>query len=151
MNTRRLGRTRREVSEIGLGTWQLGTKWGEPFHEEEAMSILGAAYESGITLIDTADIYNDGNSEAAIGAFAKRHPGELYIVTKCGRGLDPHTAEGYTPERMEAFIDASLKRLGLERLDMVLLHCPPSSVYQKDDLFAGLERIKGSGKSRTTG
>lgn len=146
MNTRRLGRTNREVTEIGLGTWQLGTKWGEPFDQKEAMSILEAAYESGIHLIDTADIYNDGSSETAIGEFAKRHPGELYIITKCGRGLNPHTAEGYTPERMEAFIDASLKRLQLERLDLVLLHCPPSSVYQKDDLFAGLEQIKRSGK-----
>lgn len=146
MNTRRLGRTNREVTEIGLGTWQLGTKWGEPFDQKEAMSILEAAYENGIRLIDTADIYNDGSSETAIGEFAKRHPGELYIITKCGRGLNPHTAEGYTPERMEAFIDASLKRLQLERLDLVLLHCPPSSVYQKDDLFAGLERIKRSGK-----
>lgn len=146
MNTRRLGRTNREVTEIGLGTWQLGTKWGEPFDQKEARSILEAAYESGIHLIDTADIYNGGSSETAIGEFAKRHPGELYIITKCGRGLNPHTAEGYTPERMEAFIDASLKRLQLERLDLVLLHCPPSSVYQKDDLFAGLDQIKRSGK-----
>ena len=114
MKTRRFGKTGRMVSEIGLGTWQLGTKWGDPFNGEEARRILEASYDQGITLIDTADIYNGGSSEEAIGAFIKKHPGHFYIVTKCGRGLNPHTAKGYRPEAMEAFIDGSLKRLGVE-------------------------------------
>lgn len=146
MNQRRLGRTNRMVSEIGLGTWQLGTKWGEPFDEAEAMRILEASWENGINLIDTADIYNDGNSERAIGQFLPRHKDDVFVVTKCGRGLDPHTAAGYTTENMERFIDGSLQRLGVERLDLVLLHCPPTSVYQKDDLFAGLDRLVQKGK-----
>lgn len=84
MNQRRLGRTNRMVSEIGLGTWQLGTKWGEPFDEAEAMRILEASWENGINLIDTADIYNDGNSERAIGQFLPRHKDDVFVVTKCG-------------------------------------------------------------------
>lgn len=110
MNLRKLGKTNRMVSEIGLGTWQLGTRWGDPFNEAEAMKILEASYDSGINLIDTADIYNDGNSEKAIGKFLKSHKEHFFVVTKCGRGLNPRVAEGYTPENMEAFIDGSLRR-----------------------------------------
>ena len=145
LQKRILGKTGCKISEIGLGTWQLGTVWGQPFNHTEATKILEAAYESGITLIDTADIYNDGNSEKAIGEILKKYPNHFYVVTKCGRGLNPHTAEGYTPENMERFIVNSLHRLGVEQLDMVLLHCPPTSVYQKDELFAGMDRLKSRG------
>lgn len=85
MNQRILGNTGRKITEIGLGTWQLGTKWGEPFNEAEAMKILEAAYETGITFIDTADIYNGGNSELAISKLLKKYPNHFYVVTKCGR------------------------------------------------------------------
>lgn len=146
MNQRQLGKTNRMVSEIGLGTWQLGTRRGDPFNEAEAMRILEASYESGITLIDTADIYNDGNSELAIGKFLAQHKDHFFVVTKCGRGLNPHTAEGYTAENMEQFIESSLKRLGMEQLDLVLLHCPPTSVYYKDELFAGMDKLVKKGK-----
>lgn len=146
MNQRKFGKTGRMVGEIGLGTWQLGTKWGTPFNEQEAMRILEAGYESGINLIDTADIYNGGNSERAIGTFLKKHKDHFFVVTKCGRGLNPHVAEGYTSENMERFVDGSLDRLGVEQLDLVLLHCPPTSVYQKDELFAGLDRLVEKGK-----
>lgn len=146
MEKRRLGKTGRMVTEIGLGTWQLGTKWGDPFNHQEAMRILEATYDSGVNLIDTADIYNDGNSEKAIGELLKKYPDHFYVVTKCGRGLNPHVAEGYTPEAMERFVDGSLKRLGLERLDLVLLHCPPAPVYENDALFAGMDRLKEKGK-----
>lgn len=146
MNQRKFGKTNRMVSEIGLGTWQLGTRWGNPFNETEALRVLEASYESGITLIDTADIYNDGNSERAIGKYITQHKNHFFVVTKCGRGLNPHIAEGYTPENMEQFIDGSLKRLGVEQLDLVLLHCPPTSVYQKDELFAGMDKLVQRGK-----
>jgi len=129
MNQRIFGKTGRSITEIGLGTWQLGTVWGDPFNEAEATKILESAYDCGINMIDTADIYNDGNSELAIGSFIKKHPDHFYIVTKCGRALDPHVAEGYNAENIEKFIDGSLSRMGLERLDMILLHCPPTSVY----------------------
>ena len=146
MNHRMFGKTGRRLSEIGLGTWQLGARWGDPFDEAKALEILQAGYERGIDLIDTADIYNNGGSERAIGKFLARHRDHFFVVTKCGRGLDPHTAEGYTPENTERFIDQSLKRLGMEQLDLVLLHCPPSSVYQKDELFAGLDKLAQKGK-----
>lgn len=146
MNQRIFGNTGKKIAEIGLGTWQLGTKWGDPFNEAEAMNILEAAYETGMTFIDTADIYNDGNSELAIGKLIKKYPDHFYVVTKCGRSLNPHIDEMYTPEAVEKFVDGSLSRMGVEQLDMILLHCPPSSVYRKDEVFAKLENLKKSGK-----
>ena len=139
------------VTEIGLGTWQLGTKWGEAFNPAEAEKILQTAKENGITMIDTADIYNDGESEKAIGRFMKENPTDFFVTTKCGRALTPHTAEMYTPEAIEAFADASLKRLQTEQLDMLLLHCPPTSVYQKDAIFTKLDKMQQAGKLRSFG
>lgn len=146
MNQRRFGKTGRMVSEIGLGTWQLGTKWGDAFNEAEAMRILEASYESGINLIDTADIYNGGDSERTIGKFLTQHKDHFFVVTKCGRGIRPHTEENYTCSNIERFVDASIQRLGVEQLDLVLLHCPPTSVYQKDELFTGLDQLVQNGK-----
>lgn len=146
MNQRRFGKTGRMVSELGLGTWQLGTRWGDPFNQAEADRILEAAYEQGVTMIDTADVYNGGNSEKAIGAMLRRHPGHFYVTSKCGRRLNPHTADMYTPEAVTGFVEDSLTRLGLERLDLMLLHCPPTPVYQRDDIFAALDKLKKAGK-----
>ena len=146
MNTRKFGKTNVAISEIGLGTWQLGTRWGDPFNALEAEKILQTAYDNGITFIDTADVYNGGESEKSIGSFIKDKKDKLYIVTKAGRYLKPHTDEQYTPANIEGFVDASLQRLGVDKLDMVLLHCPPSSVYRKDSLFTGLDKMKIAGK-----
>ncbi len=146
MNRRLFGKTNQHVTEIGLGTWQLGTKWGDPFNSKEAHSILQTAYDNGINFIDTADVYNGGESERAIGEFIKDKKDKLYIVTKAGRNLNPHTDEMYTSENIEKHIDGSLSRMGVDKLDMVLLHCPPTSVYKKDSLFAGLDRMKQNGK-----
>lgn len=146
MNYRTFGKTGRKVSEIGLGTWQLGTKWGEPFNKGEAIKILDAAYETEINFIDTADIYNDGNSELTIGEYIKKHPNHFYITTKCGRALEPHTAEMYTPQAIEEFVEGSLQRMGLDKLDMILLHCPPTEVYGKDEVFHKLDELKKKGK-----
>lgn len=146
MKQRTLGKTGRAVSEIGLGTWQLGTKWGEPFNKEEAWKILEAAEAAEISFIDTADVYNGGRSEETIGEYVAAHPGKFYVTTKCGRRLKPHSAEMYTPAAIAGFVEDSLKRLRLERLDLVLLHCPPSPVFARDDVFAELERQKRLGK-----
>ncbi len=146
MKERILGKTGRAVSEIGLGTWQLGTRWGDPFNKEEAWKILEAAEEAGITFIDTADVYNGGRSEETIGEYIAAHPGKFYVATKCGRRLKPHSAELYTPEAIAGFVEDSLTRLRLERLDLLLLHCPPSSVFARDDIFAELDRQKRLGK-----
>ncbi|MBQ4258024.1 MAG: aldo/keto reductase [Clostridia bacterium] len=142
MKERIIGKAGRSVSEIGLGTWQLGTRWGDPFDREEAVRILSAAEEAGVTFIDTADVYNDGMSETMIGEYLSAHPANFFITTKCGRGLHPHTAENYTPAAVAGFIDASLRRLRREQIDLILLHCPPTSVYQRDDIFSELERQK---------
>ena len=104
MNTKIFGNTGRAVTEMGLGTWQLGTRWGDPFNAEEADKILEAAYEGGITFIDTADCYNGGNSEKAIGRLLKLHPDHFFVTTKCGRCLNPHTAEMYTPDTIHGFV-----------------------------------------------
>lgn len=146
MNQKILGKTNRAVSEIGLGTWQLGTRWGDAFNHEEAMKILETAEENGITFIDTADVYNGGKSEETIGEYIAAHPGRFYVTTKCGRRLNPHTAEMYTPEAVAGFIDGSLNRMKFDRLDLILLHCPPTSVYRRDDIFTELEKQKRAGK-----
>ena len=146
MEQRIFGKTGRAVSEIGLGTWQLGTKWGDPFNEAEAMKILETTADAGINFVDTADVYNGGKSEETIGKYLSAHPGAFYVTTKCGRALNPHTAEMYTPKAIEGFIEGSLRRLQLEKLDMILLHCPPTSVFARDDIFAALDRQKRIGK-----
>lgn len=146
MKQRRFGKTNKMVSEIGLGTWQLGTKWGDPFNRQEAMAILEMAYEQGINFLDTADVYNNGQSEQAIGEILKKYPDFFYVTTKCGRALNPHTAEMYTPQAIEKFVEGSLKRLDTEKLDLILLHCPPTSVYRNDEIFSKLEQLKTAGK-----
>ena len=151
MQTRRFGKTGTQVSEIGLGTWQLGARWGDPFDADEAQRILEAAEAEGINLIDTADVYNGGESERAIGRYLRERPDAFFVVTKSGRGLNPHVAEGYNAENLERFITGSLERLGTEALDVVLLHCPPSSVYERDDVFAALADFQKRGLIRYYG
>ena len=151
MKYRKFGNTNKMVSEIGLGTWQLGTKWGDPFNEEEGLRILDAANKEGITFIDTADVYNNGDSERTIGKYIKSHRNEFFITTKCGRKLNPHTASMYTPEAIEKYIDESRERLGVETLDLVLLHCPPTEVYKKKEIFDKLEELKKFGKISSYG
>ncbi|MBR1470554.1 MAG: aldo/keto reductase [Lachnospiraceae bacterium] len=145
MEKRIFGKTGRSISEIGLGTWQLGTRWGTPYDREEAKRILETAAEAGINFIDTADVYNGGESERSIGEYVHTHPEQFYITTKCGRRLNPHIDECYTPAAIDGFIHDSIARLRVQRLDMVLLHCPPTSVFARDDIFAELERQKKKG------
>lgn len=151
INKRILGNTGKEVTELGLGTWQLGSVWGEQFNHDEALKILEAAYKGGITFLDTADIYNDGCSELAIGEILKKYPNHFYVVTKCGRGLNPHIAEMYTPEAIEKFVDSSIERMGVDHLDMVLLHCPPTAVYSKSEIFKKLDELKKDGRISSYG
>ncbi|WP_290386915.1 aldo/keto reductase, partial [uncultured Muribaculum sp.] len=145
MNYRILGKTGYKVSEISLGTWQLGSKWGDPFDEKVARNTLEAAYEQGINLFDTADIYQDGMSEKAVGEFVRSKSEKIYVVTKCGRKLNPHVAEGYNKDNITRFALDSLKNLGVESLDMLLLHCPPTAVYHSDEAFTTLDNLKSQG------
>lgn len=152
MNYRTLGKTGYEVSEISLGTWQLGSRWGDPFSEEVAQQTLEAALENGINMLDTADIYQDGCSERAIGRFLKAHPEKrIYVVTKMGRALNPHVAEGYTEENMRRFVNQSRERMGVDALDLTLLHCPPTPIFSNKELFACLDKMKAEGIIRHYG
>ncbi len=152
MNYRTLGKTGYEVSEISLGTWQLGSRWGDPFSEEVAQQTLEAALENGINMLDTADIYQDGCSERAIGRFLKAHPEKrIYVVTKMGRALNPHVAEGYTEENMRRFVNQSRERMGVDALDLTLLHCPPTPIFSSKEFFACLDKMKAEGIIRHYG
>ena len=146
MNYRTFGKTNFKVSEISLGTWQLGSKWGDPFNEKVALDTLQAAIDNGINLFDTADIYQDGNSEKAIGKFLKMHPDkDIFVVTKMGRDLNPHVAEGYNEANLRRFVNRSRQQLGKESLDLTLLHCPPTSVFYDKKVFDVLDAMKAEG------
>ncbi|MDC7235495.1 MAG: aldo/keto reductase [Spirochaetales bacterium] len=151
MNKRTLGKTGFDVTEIGLGTWQLGGRWGDSYNEESARAILDAAVENGLNFIDTADVYNDGMSERSIGSFLKSQKDRIYVATKCGRQISPHIQEGYTPEALTQYVEDSLKRLQLETLDLIQLHCPPTQVYYRPEIFETFERLKEQGKIRNLG
>lgn len=151
MKKRIFGNTNKMVSEIGLGTWQLGTKWGDEFNTKEAFKILEAAKNNDINFIDTADVYNNGMSEITIGEYIKNNRTDFFITTKCGRKLNPHTADMYTPQAIEKFIDESIERMQLDKLDLILLHCPPTEVYEKKEVFDKLEELKNKGKINSYG
>lgn len=152
MKYRKFGKTGFEVSEISLGTWQLGSRWGDPFNEEVAQQTLQAAVDNGINMFDTADIYQDGDSEQAIGRFLKAHPDKrIFVTTKMGRGLNPHVAEGYNEENLRGFVNRSRKNQGVDALDLTLLHCPPTSVFYDKKVFDILDRIKAEGLIRNYG
>ena len=146
MQYRTLGKTGFEISEISLGTWQVGGKWGDDFNHETADQILNAAVDSGINFIDTADVYGNGESEKAVGKFVKSRSERIYVATKCGRQLNPHTSEAYQPKVLRKFVENSLKNMGLETLDLIQLHCPPTEVYYRPEIFELFDRLKDEGK-----
>jgi len=144
METRVLGRTGRSVGVIGLGCWQLGADWGE-VREDDAFAVLDAAVDAGVTFLDTADVYGDGRSESLIGRFlAQRSAGtqdEITVGTKMGRRADPHVADAYTLDAFRAWTDRSRGNLGVETLDLVQLHCPPSEVLSRDATYDALDTL----------
>ncbi len=145
MNYRKFGKTGRMISEISLGTWQLGSKWGEPFSKDVALKTLKSATEKGINCFDTADVYVGGASEETIGEYISKLDQPPFVITKIGRKLNPHTAIGYNEENLRLFINESLKRLNVKSLDMVLLHCPPTEVYYQVDVFNTMDKFKEEG------
>lgn len=146
MHYRKLGKTGFEISEISLGSWQLGGRWGEKFNFDTAETILNQALDSGINFIDTADVYNEGDSEKAIGKFLKSRSERIYVASKCGRQLNPHTAQNYTVEALRQFVEDSLQRLSVECIDLIQLHCPPTEVYNRPEIFALFDTLKAEGK-----
>lgn len=146
MKYRKLGKTGFEISEISLGTWQVGGVWGDEFSHENADKILNSAVDAGINFIDTADVYGNGESEKAVGRFVKSRSERIYVATKCGRQLNPHTNEAYQPAVLRKFVENSLKNMGLETLDLIQLHCPPTEVFYRPEIFELFDRLKDEGK-----
>jgi aryl-alcohol dehydrogenase-like predicted oxidoreductase len=146
MKYRKLGKTGFEISEISLGTWQVGGVWGDEFSHENADNILNSAVDAGINFIDTADVYGDGESEKAVGRFIKSRSERIYVATKCGRQLNPHTNGAYQPAVLRKFVENSLKNMGLETLDLIQLHCPPTEVYYRPEIFELFDRLQDEGK-----
>jgi aryl-alcohol dehydrogenase-like predicted oxidoreductase len=139
------------VSEISLGTWALGGEWGA-VAEDDAYAALNRAVDLGVNFLDTADVYGDGRSEKLIGRLLKDRPQEdIFVATKAGRRLEPHTAEGYNYENLSNFVERSLKNLGVEALDLLQLHCPPTGVYRQDSTFEALDRLQEDGRVRNYG
>jgi len=146
MNFRRLGKTGFEISEISLGTWQVGGKWGSKFDNTLAESILREAIDRGVNFIDTADVYSDGESEKAVGKAAGQAGKRIYVATKCGRQIQPHNNKGYTPAVLRGYVEDSIRRLGVECIDLIQLHCPPVEVYYRPEIFGEFEKMKDEGK-----
>jgi len=151
MEQRRLGRTGERVSPVGLGCWAIGGTWGT-VHDDESEAALHRAIDEGVDLFDTADVYGDGHSERLVGKVLRERPdADVLVATKAGRRLDPHTADGYDEPNLGAFVERSLKNLGRERIDLLQLHCPPTDVYYRPEVFAVLDRLVSAGKLRAYG
>lgn len=152
MNTRIFGKTGRVVGEVGLGTWQIGGNWGE-VPDETGLAVLRTAYELGTTFFDTADVYGSGRSESLIGKFLKETKARdrLFIATKLGRRGDPGWPANFTRETVRQHTEDSLRRLGVDALDLTQLHCVPSEVLMRGELFGWLDELRREGKIRAYG
>ena len=146
-----LGRSGIEISAIGFGGWPIGGTWGA-ITEGDGMAALHAALDAGITFFDTSDRYGDGRSEQLIGRLRRERPeASMVVATKAGRRLNPHVADGYTAANLERFVDQSLENLGMEPVDLLQLHSPPTEVYYRPEVFAALDDLVAKGKIRHYG
>lgn len=150
MHRQLLGRTGRLVSVVGLGTWQLGADWGE-VSEEDARAVLEASLNAGVNFYDTADVYGDGRSEQFLGDFLAHHPNDdIFIATKMGRRLD-QIPENYVLPNFRQWTDRSRKNLGVDTLDLVQLHCPPTPVYSSGEVYDALDTLVEDGVIKNYG
>ena len=150
MNYRIFGRCGWGISEIGFGAWAIGGSWGK-VQEDDAIAALHRAIDCGLNFIDTADVYGDGRSERIIAKVLKDRSERVYVATKAGRRLSPHIADGYNRENLNAFVDRSLENLGTETIDLLQLHCPPTEVYYRPEVFEILDDMVKQGKIRNYG
>jgi aryl-alcohol dehydrogenase-like predicted oxidoreductase len=151
MEHRPIPRLGRDVSVIGQGCWQLGADWGE-VGDDTATVILAAAADAGVTFFDTADVYGDGRSERLVGGFVHARGRDGFVVaTKMGRRADPHVPEQFTADNLRRWNDRSRENLGDDTLDLVQLHCPPTSVYSTDAVFETLDEMVAEGRMRAYG
>lgn len=151
MNYRQLGKTNLKISEISLGTWQVGGKWGSGFDDKKADEIINTAIDNGVNFIDTADVYENGLSEKAVGRVVRSRSEEIFVASKCGRQINPHVSDGYQPDVLQKFVEDSLRRTGLDALDLIQLHCPPSDVYYRPEIFERFDKLKDQGKIKNLG
>lgn len=151
MQYRELGRTGWRVAEISFGAWAIGASWGA-VNDRDSLAALHRAVDLGVNFIDTADVYGDGHSERLIAQLRRERPGEEIIVaTKAGRRLPKQTVEGYSPENLSAWIERSLTNLETDCLDLVQLHCPPTELYYRPEVFEALDNLVRAGKIRYYG
>jgi aryl-alcohol dehydrogenase-like predicted oxidoreductase len=150
MKTRIFGQTGRVVGEVGLGTWQIGGNWGD-VTDATAMATLRAAVDAGTNFFDTADVYGGGRSETLIGKFLRETRTPIYVATKLGRSSSPGWPKNFTREAIREHTEASLRRLGVEALDLTQLHCVPPDVLQRGEVFEHLRELRREGKIRDFG
>ncbi|WP_024285646.1 aldo/keto reductase [Cellulomonas sp. KRMCY2] len=152
MEKRVLGRTGRPVSVIGLGCWQLGGDWGE-VTSDQGLAVLDAAVDAGVTFLDTADGYGDGRSEKLIGELLRRRGPDagLTVATKMGRRANPHVEGAYTLDAFRTWTDRSRENLGVDTLDLIQLHCPPTPVFERDRTYDDLDTIVAEGRAAAYG
>jgi aryl-alcohol dehydrogenase-like predicted oxidoreductase len=150
MQYRTLGRTGWKVSDIGFGAWAIGGSWGN-VDDTESLATLHRALDLGVNFFDTADVYGDGRSERLLARLRGERRDPFYIVTKAGRRLNPHTADGYNRANLTAFVERSLQNLETDALDLVQLHCPPTDVYYRPEVFGVLDDLVKAGKLRHYG
>ncbi len=146
MQYRTFGRTGWQVSAVGFGSWAIGADWGH-VKKEKAIAALHEALDHGVNLFDTADVYGDGRSERLLAQLKReRTNDDFHIITKAGRRLNPHTADGYNRENLTRFVERSLQNLETESLELVQLHCPPTEVYYRPEVFGVLDDLVEVGK-----
>jgi aryl-alcohol dehydrogenase-like predicted oxidoreductase len=150
MQYRELGRTGWHVSTVSFGAWAIGGAWGS-VDDQESLAALDRAIDLGVNFIDTADVYGDGRSERLVSELRRRRHETIYVATKAGRRLNPHTDEGYNRENLTAFVERSLTNLATEAIDLLQLHCPPNEVYYRPEVFEVLEDLVAAGKLRYYG
>ena len=150
MNYRPLGRTGWKISEISFGAWAIGGSWGD-VSDEESLAALHAALDGGVNFFDTADVYGDGRSERLFAKLKKERKEKFYIATKAGRRLPKQTVEGYSRKNLTAWVNRSLKNLNTETIDLLQLHCPPTEVFYRPEVFSILDDLVKEGKLRHYG
>jgi len=150
MNYRPLGRTGWKVSDISFGAWAIGGAWGN-VSDDESPAALNQAIDSGVNFIDTADVYGDGRSERLIAQLKKTRKDEIIVATKAGRRLPKQTVAGYSRENLNGWVDRSLKNLSTDTIDLVQLHCPPTELYNRAEVFGMLDDLVKAGKVRYYG
>ncbi|AFN74227.1 aldo/keto reductase [Melioribacter roseus P3M-2] len=150
MRYRELGRTGWKVSEVSFGAWAIGGSWGK-VDDNDSIKALHKAVDMGVNFFDTADVYGDGRSERLLAKLRKEYKDKIYIATKAGRRLEPHTVEGYNRQNLTSFVERSLKNLETDSIDLLQLHCPPTPVYYMPEVFDILDDLVKEGKIKYYG